>query len=123
MDSSSFHLAALWQPSLHARLLYEQYSQPPGDSVYRYLSSAKPDSLSAYLALQEQTMRSQSSALGYVIYDTSYKNTSGGSRIAGSISYIKANDIHLSVEIGFVKILPEFRVGVGTPSIRAVARS
>lgn len=90
--------------------MFDQLSST-GAVTFRWFGAKLPESYAEYLTHIETLFHMPPAACNFVIYDKSYSSdNSGKGRIAGTISYLNANPIHKSIEIGFVCILPEFQV-------------
>ena len=81
-----------------------------GAITFRWFGAKLPESYPEYLTHIESIFHSTPAACNFVIYDKSYPDNDGKGKIAGTISYLNANPVHKTVEIGFVCILPEFQV-------------
>lgn len=97
------------QPSLHAPYIFKQLSST-GAVTFRWFGAELPSSYAHYLTHIETIFHATPAACNFVIYDKSYPENEGKGRIAGTISYLNANPVHKSIEIGFVCILPDFQV-------------
>lgn len=90
--------------------MFDQLSSA-GAITFRWFGAKLPQSYAEYLTHIEAIFHSVPTACNFAIYDKSYADENDGKgRIAGTISYLNANPVHKTIEIGFVCILPEFQV-------------